>query len=81
MGKRNNLLEEYPDLEFLFADGFDDAIIGVDVQSFRVVYDASIMVDILISEGMDDTDAISFLEHNVFCSFVGEQTPIYINRI
>lgn len=81
MERRNEILEEYPDYEFLFADGFDEAIIGIDVRSYRIVYDANIMTDVLINEGMSDFEAIEYLEHNTFCAYVGEKTPIYINRI
>ena len=66
-------------MEYLKADGFDAAIIGVDMASEKIVYDKQKMLDILIAEGMDDDDAIEHLEYNVFCAYVGEHTPIYID--
>lgn len=32
------IIERFDDLEFLKADGFDDAIIGVDSNSKRLIY-------------------------------------------
>lgn len=46
----------------------------------RLVYDKSKMVEILLkSEEMDYSDAIEYLEYNVYCGYVGEKTPIYID--
>jgi predicted RNA-binding protein Jag len=75
------LLEQYSDLELLKADGFDDAIIGIDLSSERIVYDINTMTNILIDDGMEELDAIEYLEYNVLNAYVGEKTPIYINSI
>jgi len=66
-------------MNYLKADGFDNAIIGVDANVERIVYDKQKMLDILIAEGMDDDDAIEHLEYNVWCAYVGENTPIYVD--
>ena len=76
-----NLLEQFPDQEFLLADGFNDAIIGIEYISGRVIYDIDMMVEILKREDMSYEDAIEHLEYNVFGAYVGENTPIYINQI
>jgi hypothetical protein len=68
----------YPDEEFLKADGFDDAVIGVEPNSMRLVYDRDRMVEILVEEGMTYEDSIEYLEFNTFCAYVGEKTPLYI---
>ncbi len=75
------LLEQFPDQEFLLADGFNEAIIGVEYISGRVIYDIDMMIKILIDEEMSYEDAIEHLEYNVLGSYVGENTPIYINQI
>ena len=75
------LLEKYSDLELLKADGFDDAIIGIDLSSERIVYDINTMTNILIDDGMEELDAVEYLEYNVLNAYVGEKTPIYINSI
>lgn len=74
----NEILEYYPDSEILKADGFDDAVIGIEPESMRLVYDRNKMFDILVNQGMDAEDAVEYLEYNTFGAYVGEKTPIYI---
>jgi hypothetical protein len=63
----------------LFADGFDDCIIGVeDGIAPRVVYDKQMMIEELMSQGMEEIEAIEYLEFNTWGAYVGEQTPLYI---
>ena len=69
--------------ETMFADGFDDAIIGLDTSEdiFRVIYDRDKMIDILRSrDHMDLGEAIDYLEYNVWGAYVGEGTPIYAHE-
>ncbi len=54
----NEILETYPDDSFLIADGFDDAVIGLDEQSMRLVYSVSKCIAILKSEGMTGEDIV-----------------------
>ena len=64
----------------LYADGFDDAIVGIDYISFpaRVIYDKNKMVEILMEkDDMPLDDAIEFLEFNTWSAYVGEGTPIF----
>lgn len=81
MNKREQLLLFVPDESLLFADGFDDAIIGLDTLSLKVVYSKQLMIDILVNEDMTPEDAIEYLEYNTWNTYVGEQTPIYIDQI
>jgi len=73
--------ELYPDDEFLIADGFDDAIIGVDEENGKIIYDIDEVINILIIDGMDVNEAIEFYEYNISGSFVGEKTPVFMRRI
>lgn len=80
---KEELLETYSDYigneDILMADGFDEAIIGLDMKSLRVAYDSKKMIDILIErDGMDEMEAIEYLEYNVYNAWVGDKTPIYI---
>jgi hypothetical protein len=73
------IIEMFPDEEFLKADGFDNAIIGVEPNTMRLVYNRDKMVEILIEdEKMDEVDAIEYLEYNTWNAYFGEKTPIYI---
>jgi hypothetical protein len=67
----------------LFADGFDDALIGVGVQFSRevAVYDYDKCLDILIQrDGMDIEGAIDYMEYNVVGAYVGNSTPVFVIR-
>jgi len=66
-------------MAYLKADGFDGAIIGVDANVERIVYDKHKMIEILISQGCNHDDALEHLEYNVWCAYVGENTPIYVD--
>jgi hypothetical protein len=73
------IMEMFPEEEFLKADGFDSAIIGVEPNSMRLVYDRDKMIGILIEdEEMEEIDAIEYLEFNTWNAYVGEKTPIFI---
>ena len=75
-----SILEKYPDETFLKADGFDDAILGVDESSMRLIYSISKCIDILM-EGMSDEDALEHFYYNVSGSYMGEQTPIWCDDL
>lgn len=70
------ILENYYEEDFLIADGFDDAVIGVEINSMVLIYSVSKCIEIL-QEHMSDEDAIEFFEYNVSSAYVGEQTPIW----
>jgi hypothetical protein len=73
------IFEMFPDEEFLKAEGFDSAIIGVEPNTMKLVYSRDKMVGILIEdEKMDEIDAIEYLEYNTWNAHVGDKTPIYI---
>lgn len=74
----NEILEEMPDEQFLRADGFDEAVIGYEPNTMKLVYDINKMVSILVAQDMDEEEAWEYLEFNTFCAYVGEKTPIYI---
>lgn len=75
---REWILETFDDEEILFVNGFDDAIVGIDHASLRVIYDVQLMFMILIEEGMDSEDARDHLDFNILNAFVGDNTPIYM---
>ena len=73
-----NIIEQFEETEFLKADGFDEAVIGFDFNSERLIYSISKMIEILVNDGMEKIDAIEYLEFNTFGAYVGEKTPIYM---
>ena len=73
-----NIIEQFEETEFLKADGFDEAVMGFDLNSDRLIYSISKMLEILMNDGMEKIDAIEYLEFNTFAAYVGEKTPIYM---
>ena len=58
---------------------YEQAIIGQDDASLRVVYSANKIIDIL-SEDMTHEEAEEFYEYNILGAYMGEMTPIYVNE-
>jgi hypothetical protein len=74
------IIEYYSDHDdegILFADGLDDAIIGICPTSLRVVYSRSKVIEIL-AQDMSIEEAVDFAEYNTFNAYVGERTPIWV---
>lgn len=78
MGQKiiNGIIEAYPEHSFLTADGFDEAILGVDESSMRIIYSVSKCIEILCEE-MSLEDALEHFSYNVQNTYIGEQTPIW----
>jgi hypothetical protein len=72
----DKILEQYQDEELLKADGFDEAIIGIDEKEMRLIYSVSKCIEILCRD-MSLEDAIEHFEFNVSSAYVGEKTPIW----
>ena len=79
----NKIHEEYPDMEILLADGFDDAFIRIGQQfsKFMAVYDKSKCIEILTDQGMSDDEAMEYFDYNVTGSYMGDNTPVFIERM
>ena len=68
--------------EMLFADGFDDALVGYIERAGMpsiACYDKYKCVDIL-AEDMDFEEALEYFYFNVLGSYVGENTPCFLTR-
>ena len=74
----DNIVEKYPEEMFLKADGFDQAIIGVETKTMRLIYSISECIRLLVvRDGMSLEEALEYLDYNVINAFVGDQTPIW----
>ena len=62
----------------LLADGFHEALLGIDVVDYIAVYDYEKCIDILIGQGMEEDDAIEYMDFNVLGAKMGEYTPRYV---
>ena len=72
----NEIIEQYEGESFLKADGFDEAIIGVDETTMRLIYSVKKCIEILMRD-MSQEDAIEYFSFNVSSAYVGEKTPIW----
>lgn len=75
------MTDEPLDPNTLYADGFEDALIGLGWQHTKLIaiYDYEKCVEILIlREDMTHEEAIEWMEYNVVGSYVGEYTPIFM---
>ena len=70
------ILLAFADEELLRADGFDEAIIGIDYDKFRLVYSVKKVVEIL-SRNMNAADAWEHFATNITTSYVGEKSPLW----
>ena len=74
------IIQDHPDSDFLrmTEESFNAAIIGVDKDGERLVYDSNAVVQVLINEGMDEEDAWDYFYYNIEGAYVGEKTPLFI---
>lgn len=74
------IIELHPDEEFLCADGFDEAVIGLESSTMRLIYSTRICLEILCRD-MSWEDAVEYFAYNVSGSYMGERTPIWCDDI
>jgi len=77
------LWAEDAEVELIFYDGYDDAILGVGQRfnSFFVVYDQTKVIEALMKAGqMDEEEALEYFGFNVVGGWVGEATPCFVVR-
>ena len=72
--------------ETLLADGFEKALIGVaeqgGVRKVLAVYDKSKCIEILMDRNnWSEEEAIEFFDFNVIGGYIGEYTPIFMEKI
>jgi len=80
MSEDLRLLAAEANEEMLFADGFDDAIVGYIERACSTpvaLYDTGLCIAILMEEGMTEEDAYDHFYYNVVGSYMGENTPVF----
>lgn len=78
---REEWVELSGDGELLFADGLDDAIIGVGSrcgQAAVVVYDVEKVYKAFQASGLSYDDAVEWAQFNTFGAWIGERTPMWV---
>lgn len=82
---RQDIADMYGD-ELLFIDPekFDKCIIGVATRCgmpCSVVYDKDELIKVYMDEGMNEEEALEFISFNVEGAYVGETTPLIMERV
>ena len=79
------ILEIYPENDWLKADGFDDCVIGVSHrfgEPLILAYDEGKVIKKLMKrDKMTREDALEYYTFNIIGAWVGKQTPLFIERI
>jgi len=71
------LIEIYPNEDLLIADGFNEAILGIEENTMRIIYSVSKCLEIIEAQGMPEQEALEHFYFNVQGSYIGEKTPIF----
>ena len=84
MGKDSQMRDEIAEgnEDMLFADGFDDALIGhVERAGTPTIacYDRDRCIEILAND-MSYEDALEYFYFNIVGAYVGENTPCFLTR-
>ena len=80
----NDYLNELGE-DILLMDGFDEACIGISQrinEPMLAVYSYDKMVDVVMDKsGMDENEAIEFIDFNCVGAWIGERTPIIVRSV
>jgi hypothetical protein len=84
MTKLELITDHYPDEEFLSADGFEEAVIGVVYDKMdavmRLAYSRCKCLEILMKrDGMTEEEAVEYFDFNVEGAYMGEKTPVWVD--
>lgn len=68
------------EIELAFADGHDNAIVGLGRQfnTYSVIYNQNIVIENLCRD-MSYEDALEYFEYNIAGAYVGENTPTFLS--
>lgn len=72
------ILEQYEEETLWKADGFDQAVLGVEQSTMRLIYSVKKCIEIL-TEDMPEEEAIEYFNYNTLRSYIGDKTPIWCN--
>ena len=73
-----DLYDMYPEENFLKMEGFDDAVIGVEEKTMRLVYSKSKIMRQLI-RSMDYESAMQHFDYNIQGALDEDFLPIIVN--
>ena len=62
--------------DILIVDGFDDAVIGIEESTMRLVYSVTKCLEIVQSQGIHEEEALEHFYLNVHATYI-EETAIF----
>ena len=75
---------DFEDQQIVLADGLESSFVGVAMRfgwdQPVAVYDITAVITGLESSGMTRDEAAEFFEYNIRGAYVGDQTPIFIEK-
>jgi hypothetical protein len=85
---RDIIQEQYEDIDLLFMDPeeYDKAIIkvcdGISINyNPKVAYDYNKVIEVNMSMGMTNEEAVEYFDFNQGGAYLGENTPVFINKL
>jgi hypothetical protein len=78
---RTEIAEINPDLLVMDPEYLDDAIVGIveRINFTAVCYDSAKIVELLMKhDGMEEDEAIEYMQFNMMGAYVGEYTPVFL---
>ena len=75
--KFKQIMLTFPDERFVRWADLDDAIIGLEVKTMRLIYSVPLIIEELKNQGMPHDDAVEWYTNNIECAYIGERTPIH----
>lgn len=84
---RKLIEDQFPDEEFMYMDGHDNAIIGITDNSLgsesrhKLIYDHKQVIQNLEDQGSSFEDAVEWYEFNMAGSYMGEHTPVFMLQL
>jgi hypothetical protein len=81
---RDKVIELAMDEDIMFMDGYDDCLLPMIGRRFNspalAVYDIEKVIAHHMADGMTMDEAIEFFEYNQIGGWVGDHTPLFIER-
>jgi hypothetical protein len=72
----DRIVECYDEDDLLRLEGFDDAVIGIEDNTSRLIYSYKKIIDVLVNTGLTLDDARQYYDYAIGCAYIGANTPI-----
>ena len=76
MKKIDLIKKVYLNYNFLKIKNYEHCIIGIDVQSNRLIYSISLFIETLKNK-MEESEAIDYFYDNIYEKYIGINKPIF----